>query len=270
MDESVQELIHRSIDGEATPEQEARLQAAIAADPAARAEWEELSALSQMFEAASAVEPPGWNAGKAELLQRLHDRRLASTRSGAPAVGRTEGWFSRAAAALRPRLSPGAGFAFAAGALAGIALFATFGPGAGRVERLDDGVPGTILGSRRLEGGLVGEARLDLEDARGRAVSRMVGKLAQVEIDLESERPVELDLEFDPQVQHLRAFQQDAPESGQVVGGTNSVHIDHRGRNRYELWFEGGSGRSVEMRIRVRSGERVLERALRVFQEGPG
>ncbi|HEY6014850.1 MAG TPA: hypothetical protein VIU37_12615 [Candidatus Limnocylindrales bacterium] len=75
MSDTLDDLIQRALEGEASPTERARLEARMASDPSARGRWDELSRTFEALRAARPVEPP---AG-------MRDEVLSAIRGAAPA-----------------------------------------------------------------------------------------------------------------------------------------------------------------------------------------
>jgi len=265
MNDATRDLMHRTIDGEATDAEKERLRAILDSDPAARMEWEELGTLCRALERVQIVEPP--ESWKQELMAQVRER--AAKRGATPARSWPAEWVQSIVAALRPRWSPSTGFAFVAGAVAGIALFAALGPWRHSMDAVDGrAAPGTLLRSGNIEAGrLVGEAQIDLENVQVRASTRSTGRLARVEVDAQSRGQTGLEVDFDPALLRLKGFDHEATNPGPVEIAAGRVRIQHEGQGRYWLWFEGSPEGALEVRIRVRSADHVLERSLEVLRD---
>src|SRR5262245_13985517 len=112
IDGRVVELMQRAIDGEATEEETARLQAHADVDESVRNAWEEVEAAVRALENATLVEPePAWPAAVKERLRSRPSSSPAHVRGGGISRGRA----SRFASAARERLTPRTWLVFAAG-----------------------------------------------------------------------------------------------------------------------------------------------------------
>jgi len=268
MDEATRELIHRTIDHEADAAEQGRLQAILAADPQARSEWEETTSLVRLFAKVGLVEPPpGWKEQLEVRLSRLGRPEAFSGQSSARPS--RVGW---GLAELRQRLSMRTAFVFAAGAVAGIAVFAALS----LVPQLVDEslAPGSIVasGHRGRESSRshrLGEFGVDLPTGRVVLRSSVEQGATQVEVEAGAEGELTLDLEFDPRVLRVRAVEQEATGAARIVVDPGHVQIEQHAPNHYGLRFESaganvisGPTGSVEIRIQVRTPEDVQEGSL--------
>lgn len=111
IDEAFDELAHAALDGTATPEQRATLDARVASDPEARERWLDFETAHTTLARVRNVEPP--LDLKPAIMRAIHAER----RSSAP--GHFEGARERIGRAIGLRLAS----AFAIGAVAGILIW---------------------------------------------------------------------------------------------------------------------------------------------------
>jgi predicted anti-sigma-YlaC factor YlaD len=139
MNESLDDLIQRTLDGEASTQDRTRLEARMAADPAARGRYDELSRVFQALGAARLEDSP---AGMRDDVLRVI-RGAAPARAQAPArAGRPVFSWLRIALPV------------AAGAVAAVVLFSNWQGSPWRPS--DGGVTGTMSGARSTDGLRVG------------------------------------------------------------------------------------------------------------------
>lgn len=147
MTDTIDDLIQRALEGEATAAERARLEARLASDPAARGRYDDLSRVFETLAATSLAEPP---AG-------MRDEVLRAIRGAAPAWAPASARAGRPASAARaPALAGRPAFSWlrialpvAAGAVAVLVMFAApltrwIAPG--------DNVTGTMSGLRSTDG----------------------------------------------------------------------------------------------------------------------
>lgn len=232
-----EELLHKHLDGETTPEEDAEVREMLAADPEFRTRFEELGSLFRVLASAGEVEPP-------EGMHARIDRALAPGPTASP----PESWRASLAGMLHRRPWPAFASAFAAGLLAGVAIMAALQPR----SSLDDAAVGTLLPGRHLPGSrLVDERSLDL--GRGRAtvlVRSTAAGLLWVEMDVPLDGDWEIDIAFDPRALGLVGFETGRP-GGAVRSEDGRVHMRHTSRNEYRLFFSPREDRGAPMVFRV-------------------
>jgi len=264
IEERYEDLLHRALDGELTPEESARLRGHLAASPEARAHYDDLENLFQMLAQVEEFEPP------AAFREAIVERIRATPAGAGPAARHREGWLGPAVMALRKGLRPATAYAFAAGIVAGLALLATFGQHwtPGSVD--DSALPGTMLRSRQLKHlAAVDEQQLTLDGARGRIRTKFVSGTVVAEIDLSSPGALEVVIEFDGGVLSPVAFEQTRAGAGRITVGSGRIHIDHSGQRTYLLVFTGNEGAVADggaasnLVVRLLAGDRSVEKVLR-------
>jgi hypothetical protein len=255
-----EELLQRVLDGEATPEEAARLRQLLAANPELVTRHAELESLFRMLAGAGEIDPPaGW---KDDVVRRIRTHEPSGARTSYSSRPALAAWFRR------PK--PGFALAFVAGVLAGVALFAGLGPLSRPGRQLDgSALPGSMLPADRL--GRVrptDEQRIDFQG--GRAIARTSAARGGVlaEIDIASSRPLELELQFDPQFLSVVAFDESPGESAAMQLEAGLLRIEHTGRNRYRLLLHESATSPSALRVRIRTGDARLERELRIRPVG--
>lgn len=245
---SATDLIHREIDGEATPDEAAELKRKIAEDPGLRTEHERITTLSRSLAAVGQVEPPAGLV--ADVMRALRLR-------GGTRPGWLETW--RAAFVGRPILAPALSLAvgIVVGALA-VGLV-----GASRFMARDVSAAGTILPAGRLDSLLqVDRQELIADGLRGEAIiQRRDGELL-AELRVESQKALQLDWEFDSSLLSPIAFEKETPAEGLVTLEPGHVRITHAGSGKYRLVLGlRGTGRT-SIRLTVAGDGVALQRTL--------
>ena len=249
--------MHRVLDGEATPEETAALQRALAADSELRARFEELQRLFSALEAVAAVEPPA----------QFRDEVIRHIRERGPLPKTFTQRFAAVLRSWREHLSPQLAYAFVAGGIVGIALFGAldgrFGGG------LDGGSPGTMLPLDDSRSFRVVDA-VDLRATGFEGVVRTKARegslVAEIEVSTSAAATVELDYDARLSV------------AGVEPAGASTVSLEP-GRIRVELpgsapalgpsrsltrvLFAGGGSLVSSLQVRVVTGGSSVEKAVR-------
>jgi hypothetical protein len=252
------DLLEREIDGENSPEESAALRELIARRPEIAARYEQLAKLAQTLERVKRVEPPTGLVD--EVLRRIRQRQAPADR---PVT-----WIDTLRAALRRQPALRYGFAFATGLALGV-LVAALGGRSSPFPRLE-GAPlsGTILPDlelARLE--TLSVARLDFDGVRGEATTKLgVGKVL-AEIQLDSGRPLDLELGFDGNMLTPLAFQQTGA-GRDVVLGPHELRFRHSGGGRYALVLAVSGEVPPPLRLKLSANGVRLERTLTTRREG--
>jgi hypothetical protein len=261
MKEKYEDLLHRALDGEATPEEAARLREYVAANPEARASYDDLEHLFQMLASIEPVEPPA--GSQAELLRRLREARTS------PAPRPHEGWLEAAAAALRRRITVNTAYAFVVGAVAGVALFAGITDHSATRPRLDDSaLPGSMLPRNRGEFQVTDQQQLSIAGFQAAVQIRSAPGFVVVEIDVKSEQRAELVLEFDAKSLSPIGFEQTRQGGGLISLGDAHVRMENAGQNHYLVVFSEEGGAGSDLAIKVLAGGSSLEKRLGTRREG--
>lgn len=265
IDEKYDELSHRALDGEATAEEAARLREYIAANPEARARHDDLENLFQMLASVGPAEaPPG---AREELLRRLREVRQPATPPPSPRPEES-GW-RVAAAALRRRLTLSTAYAFAVGAIAGVAIFAAVQDHSATRSRLDDSaLPGSMLPRNRNAFQIVDQQRVALPGLQAAIRIRWAPGFVVAEVDVDSEQHAELVLEFDGKALSPIGFEQSRQGAGLISLENARVRLENAGQNHYVVVFSEEAGAGSDLVVKVLAGGSSREIPLRTRPEG--
>jgi anti-sigma factor RsiW len=255
IDKTLETLINETIDGTASPEDSARLQAALAADDEARAFFEDLQRLDGLLNAVPVVDPPA--EVKKGILRRI-DRTAARAPAPAPAAP-TMGAGGFSFGNVFARFRPAYGFTFAGGIAAGIAVFALLAP----PSAMEDGVlTGVMAPQETYEAFPVADrVSFDRQGVRGTLETRFSSNLVVGMIDVESAGEVEIVAGFDGTLRPI-GFRRLEPSSGTVRMGANEIRVRQEGHHIFWLVFEEGPAPPSDIRFRVQSGEQLFEQRL--------
>lgn len=255
-----EDLMQQVLDGLATPEEEARLEAALAGDASLRGRYQELQRLFAMLESVGEVEPPP--GALEEALQQV--RQIGANRpQGQHTLGR--GWLGAGWEALRQRFTPQLAYAFTTGTIAGIALFAVF---EGQVpSKIDGNTPGTVVSRHRFDTAHpLDRVELQANGFQGVLSTSMVDGTLLGELECSSSAAAAIFLEWDFSAEPLLGFDQSSP-LGRIAVEPKGLRIEHQGENRYRIWFGAPRQQGAQLRIRVDVGGTTLKRAVRAVPE---
>ena len=253
-----EELLHRAIDGEATPEERRRLEEALRLDPAARGRYEELRRLQGAIDSVPRVEPP------AGLLQAVMSAIRLRARAGEPRATepRATAWETlRAAFGRRPGL--GLGLAFAAGI-----LLTALASGLTHLGPWPSGgaASATMVSGKRLPGREIHRVSLDGAGVRALAVALSAGDRVLVRIQLEGPGPVDLGVRYAAEEGAPLGFSRRAGTADSVLLGPEGLSVRGAGAGEYELVLSRPPlVDSVE--VRLGSGDDVDIGVLRVRED---
>jgi hypothetical protein len=238
--EKTESLMWEKIDGTISPADEAQLEAVLGKDAEAREHWEELARFSELLGGVEELEPP------TALRQRIEGAidldRYAARRPAAPS------FFNR----LFPlRMDLRIAAAAVAGLVVGIVGYHLVTLETGPKGSLDNVVTGTI---GRVHNGL----EIDLEGIRGAVSFRQDNTLAISEVDITTQREVELYLECEGRSVQFRATGDvDSPLHDISLAG-NTIVVKNLGAAEYVATFYREDGVVTPLRVRIVSGGELL------------
>ena len=188
-----EDLIHREIDGEATPEESRRLREELEQQPEARARYDEMVRLVRTLEAVPAAEPP---LGLVAEVMRLVRAKVVP----ASALSRFFGAL-RQRLVLRPVL--GLSLTFATGLLVGTILAGLGDLGPLHFSGNDGSAAATMLGGKDVGLHEIDRASITGNDFRGEASAWASGDQVEVRVHLEGQPPRELTVTCDSGSLHV-------------------------------------------------------------------
>jgi len=218
------DLIQREIDGENSPGESAELQRQIDADPELRARAERLQGLSRSLASVGQEDAPPGIIGDVMRSIRAKSARI------------TGGWIDdwRSAFARRPAL--GYALSLAAGIILGALGLGALDPSAYQIR--DDRAVGTILPPGRLGSfRQVDRRELASPGVRGEAVISRGETTLQADLHFESNRSVQITLEFDANSFTPLGFGRSIPAEGSVVLEPGRVRFAHSGAGSYQVFL---------------------------------
>ena len=260
---SYEATMHRVLDGEATPEEAAALQRALAADAELQGRFEELQRLFSDLEAVASVEPP----------VHFRDEVIRHIRERGPLPRRSASRFAAGLRSWREHLSPQLAYVFVAGGIVGIALFSAL-DGRWR-DGLDGGSPGTMLPLDRYQSVRV----VDSVDLRAPGFEGVVrtralegSLLAEIEFSTGAAATVELDYDA-----RLSVVGVEPAGASTVSLEPGRIRVEHQGsaaalgssRSRYRVLFAGGGSLVSSLQVRVATGGTTLEKVVRTVPGNP-
>jgi hypothetical protein len=238
--ERTESLMWEKIDGTISPEDEAKLDAALSKSVETREHFEELRKFAKLLGGVEKLEPP--TALRQRIEGAIDFDRCAAREPATPSFIR--------------RLFPGRlDFRLAAAAVAGI-FVGVVGYHLVTLETdskasLDDAVTGTI---GRVQNGL----KIDLEGVRGAVSFRQDNTLVISEVDIFSQREVEVYLEYEGRSVELRAKGDvDSPLHDISLAGSTIV-VKNLGAATYLATFYREDGAAPPLQVRIVSGDELL------------
>jgi hypothetical protein len=247
-----EELLHRRLDGETTPAEEAELETLLAASPELRVRREELERLFGVLASTPEAVP----------TEGFGERILQGMRA-LPVHTRRGSWSEALVRFLRPGWRPAA--FFAAGALAGVALMAAFAP---RLA-LEDGAAGTLLSEGRTARGRVLDRQV-IELPGGSATFRLQSAAAGavwVEMDMRTRDSVNVELTFDP-ASLAPSGVRIAPVGARVQFDAQRVRIENATWGEYRMEFSTRPVGAAAVSVRLEAGGTEIERRLQARPPG--
>lgn len=249
MHDDLDRRIQDELDGVATAEESAELKRRLEASPAARARFDEMSAVFRMLDRVEAVEPPP--ALKERVILALPPVPASSRR------GVLSGAFGR-------RGGLGWGYSFAAGLAAGV-LVAVLANG---MQNPRPQAPehakfsGSMAPLETKPSATVDEIRLELDGARAKVEALHAGP--DVLVRLESDvRSAEILVEYDASGFSPRAFERTGPEPGSVELAPGRILIRAAGHGRYEFFLEPAGPARPPLQVSLTTRDEVASRSLR-------
>ncbi|HZL85182.1 MAG TPA: hypothetical protein VFD07_07370 [Candidatus Krumholzibacteria bacterium] len=246
-----EDVLQRVLDGAATAADAALLREAVAADPEVRARYAQMQHLFTLLDGVEAVDPP----------PEYKDRLLRTLRQTEARTAADRGGLGAALASIRARLTPATAYGFAAGAVAGVALFVLFdGPSP---LRLDGAAPGVMLPHSRFAAArIIDTVDLAAEGFTGKVRTRVVDGGILAEIDCQSAESATLIVEFDGNALPVLSFEQGGT-MGAAALEPGRIRIEHRGSNQYWVVFGPSTTDVSTLHVKVLVGGSTLERVVR-------
>ena len=263
IDEKHVVAMNKEIDGMNTQEESARLRDFLGSHDEARAYFEDLSNLGNMLSGVQMVEaPPTLKAG---IMSTIHEKQQIGARPVAPPK---ETWFDTMRGGFQHPSRWAFGFSFAAGVAFGIIGYAAFGDGLS---------PPSPIADHRFAGSMAPfEAsapvdRLEFDEAgvTGHIETRSVSDRFLTKIAVNSERDLEIVIEFDGNVLSPIGFEQETPGAAEIAVGAERVRLSHRGSNVYVFTMGYPAMTASEVQVKFYSGGLLFEKALNTLPAGP-
>lgn len=277
-----EDLMNREIDGETTEREKAELETYLAQNPQAQAYREDLGTLANMFERVRDIEPPAeLKADIVAAVRRQAESQAASRPAGASAAAEASsrpvhaaepgalpasenGWAS-IVDVFRRRLALPSPYAFAGGVAVGALVFALIAASFTSLFRVDESVaPGALVPSSELAVFEALDAQsLALDGVRGEVSTKIYGDRLLVELQLESEVPVQVSVTPGAGRMVPVAFRQVDPRQGRVEFGEAEMAITHQGTNEYYFVLRGDAVGGSPLAVRAQTGVQTSEITLR-------
>jgi len=246
IDQRIEELMWQRIDGTISPEDSADLDAHIGAHLEARSYFDELTSMSSLLDHADDVEPP------ADLRQRI-EGAIEWDRYPQQAAGFD--WRTFFAPWWDLRIATAA----VAGILIGVIAYSTM------INRFDTGLD---LANEDVSGSMAlskaSTAVLDSPGVDGIVTFRRNDLKAISDVKIDSDREVEIILEYDGQSTLFRAQSDSGSPLGSIVVEGNTVRVTHYGPGRYIAVFRPAASADAPLMVRILAdGDVLLEEEVR-------
>ena len=247
-------LIHRAIDGELSNDEQATLTQLLQSSIEARQFFDRIKSLSVMSSELATIEPPA--SLRHNILERVASRRQATrpTVSNPRAIG----------ALIGSLFTTRVAFGMAAGLLIGITVGSLALKNAtGTLDPLD--ISGTVLAGKDSQS----LRRVDSDSfsngqASGRVAVDAGAQLKYIQVDVKSAQEIAVVIDYDPTVYTVRAFEQQGPNTNNVVTGEGQLRATHVGNNKYLFVLGQLTASSSPVICRVESTGVVYERELQM------
>jgi hypothetical protein len=248
VEKSVVDLIQRDLDGTLSPEEKLRLEREIASSPDSRRMHEELRAVKDVLGCIDEVNPPP--TLKPSILREIQ-RRSAPVRARQSVL-----------APFRARPAVGYAVAVAGGIMVGIIGFALFSSLPANLDRND--VVGTLSVGGSVKGMTRGpELGITGEGVRGTVRTESSKDFELIHCSLESERPAEMVITFDPAKSGVVAIRNDQTKGTSILSREGEVRLSGvKGvHSTVLLSAPAGGGLSLHVSVSL-GGALVVERDL--------
>ena len=237
-DDRLERLMDRALDGVATPDEVAKLDATLAGNPRARARFEELRGMFRTLSETIQDSPPS----------DLHDGIMDRVRD----AGRPRTEVRRVLP--RPAVARVA-FAFVCGSLATVVVWLALSPHSPNASLPFEGAmlpPAAPLGAAFV---------LETQDAR--AVARVSENDRGVRVDLDcSGAATELKLQGSARTLAATAVRFESGPAGRITPQANGVEILPAGPAHYQVWFDRIGAGAADLTLQLRSDDGIRSTSL--------
>ena len=247
------ELVNREVDQELTPVEQEELEKCLANLPQLAARRDELLKLTEIIKSSDEVDvPPDM---KGNILRALRDRKR---RRSAVMV------FRPGIRSLWSGLGLRYAYAFAGGAVVGAGLLAfVFRTGPATFPVDNGNLTGTIvLGSLSDRFSRVDHRTIEGERASGNIDVSVSDHLVVMKLELVSDLPVELTVEFEPDAMVIAGFNRSGNDNTPIVIGEHSVGTVHTGTVTYDLIWSMSGRDSTTVRVTLFAEELIFDQKL--------
>ncbi len=232
------ELMNGELDGANSPDTSRELHSYLAENPEARIYYQELREAVRIFAKVEPLEPP---PGLRDDILATVDHSMATSQAAghATAEGSVDeriGLVPAIIEGFRFRMRPSHNYAFAAGLLVGLMLFAAIwrlnpGSGAGDIDQLY----GTIISQVESGHGTMGELiPIDLPGIVGSAQAYYAEDKVLIRLGLSSDRPVQILFQYDERMA-CEGFRAGNPGSCDFSVTGKQTELNHRGEGEYDI-----------------------------------
>jgi hypothetical protein len=262
-DDALDQLMQLVLDGEATPDERARLERAMAERPEVAARFDDLKSVFEALGAVRMAEPPEdltsdiERALEEEASEQRRPHAIELDEPIANGRGLLDGWMS----ALRHRPAPALGLALVSGAALGAVVVAAvtgiLGVGANdpRVAAQMGPVPVAevlAIDRRSME---AGGAKLAIDARRGAST-------LECELVVTATGPAEVEVAYDPARQRLVGLELPRPRDSRFLHEPGRLWFQPEGNARYLVRF-AESGTSTELfRVTLKSKNVFVEEVI--------
>lgn len=262
-DDHLESLMQLVLDGEATAEERAMLDRALADDPSQIARYDELKSVFSALASVQMVEPP---ADLAEETERLLGDE-AQNPSAAGEIHLAEpaepaGIFDALLGVFR--LRPGRAFVFslASGAALGAIVVAAFmgllGAGTG-----DSRLAAQMASPSQATLQAIDQKTLEMGTSKIAVTTRLGASAVEAALEVSSVDPIEIEVAFDPDGQPLHGIALEGPGVAGLQRGPGNIAIHNQGAARYVLRFAHGAGAGQSIRVTLESNGVLKQEVIR-------
>jgi anti-sigma factor RsiW len=225
------ELINLRLDGEISPEDDARLEAHLESNPESRKTYEHMVAVSGSLAKVRDVEPPA--SLKAGIMRDVDARLAAGPKPGGVWDHVKDFWRMVAGPSLQPR------FAFAGGVAVGI-LILVAGLAVLNTPELDQSrLVGTILPPESVQSlNQVATIPIETDVVSGEIESAADGSHIAIKLSLHAEQPVSFDLTYEPGDFAFRGLSDWQASTQPVTITAGSISVSSIAENAYTILLQ--------------------------------
>ena len=243
------ELVNREIDRELTPPEQAELENCLNNHPQWGIRRDELVKLTELMSGSEEADvPPDM---KEKILRALPDRR--PRRSGVMV-------FRSRISGLQSRFNLRYAYAFAGGIMVGAGLLAMVMRTGPALFPTDNGnlTGAIVLDSQSEKSVRLNLVTIDREGASGNIDVAVSERLVKMRLVIDSDRPVELTVEFEPDAMVVVGFDRSGSDNKPVSVDEHNIRLLHTGTGRYDFTWSRHLPDSTTILVKLATDERQI------------